>query len=291
MCNFSEYDKNWFYLDKHRAMVSLGPLSETRTCPYSCAFCYVQDGFIPYAKKSVEEIVQYLVNYKDEYDIVYVSGDTDSFAEPRRKEGLELLRQISIEIDCDLLFTTRTIFSDDDYRQLHDVVDTLKMKGNNLFACVSITRLSDSVAYLEPRPIPEPVERIHELKKLHDIGAVVVLALRPFLPVVPEKDYLALLELSHDYVDIVLGETFFFVNGGKIEKRVFPNGIIEDIRNTLSKKDMDFNNNNEDWVIWESTVLEKMIQQYCDDHDIVFSMRSATAISDYYTRLSKSMAD
>lgn len=46
-------DKNWFYIKNGRAMVSLGSLNQYKTCPYSCAFCYVQDGFIPYAKKTL----------------------------------------------------------------------------------------------------------------------------------------------------------------------------------------------------------------------------------------------
>ncbi len=274
-------DKNWFYIKNGRAMVSLGSLNQYKTCPYSCAFCYVQDGFIPYAKKNINEIVDFLIRHREKYDIIYVSGDTDSFAKPRTQTGISLLKSISENINCDLLFTTRTIFSSEDLQQLKRVVNTLKNKNKDLFACISITRFSDEVSYLEPYPIPSPQARIDTIKHLHNIGAVTVLALRPFLPIVKVTDYLSILNICKDYIDIALGEAFYFQKDGKIEKRVFPNGIPNKVETALKKVHMDFNENNEEWEIWESKFIESTIQNFCDKNDVIFSMHSADAINNY----------
>lgn len=274
-------DKNWFYVDNRRAMVSLGPLNQYRTCPYNCAFCYVQDGFIPYAHRANSEIVEFLVRHQSEYDIVYVSGDTDSFAEPRRSLGLSLLQSIAENINTDLLFTTRTTFTDADFNILQNIVRILEFKGHELYACISITRFSENVSYLEPRPIPQPKERIKTLKRLHDIGAVTVLALRPFIPVVNITDYITILQLSDGYVDITLGEAFYFQSDGKIQERVFPTGISDTVRANLKKKKMDFNKSDAEWTVWDDEHTEHLLQSYCASHNIVFSMRSASAIKEF----------
>jgi radical SAM superfamily enzyme YgiQ (UPF0313 family) len=63
-----------------RAMVSLGPLSAKRYCTYNCGFCYVHADFTRYPTKTNDEVVSYLRTRRNEFDIVYVSGDTDSLA-------------------------------------------------------------------------------------------------------------------------------------------------------------------------------------------------------------------
>lgn len=281
MCDKKE-KKMWFYVNKQRAMVSLGPLSSSRTCPYNCAFCYVQDGFIPYEKKTIEEIIVFLIEQRENYSIIYVSGDTDSFAKPRNKEGVQLLKRIAKEIDCDLLFTTRTIFSNNELLEIESVVKQLEHKNRKLYACISITRYSDEVGYLEPSPIPTPQERIETLKKIKQIGAVAVLAMRPFIPVVPQSDYFKILDEVKDHVDIVLGEVFYFVAGSKVEKRVFPDGIPKVVkRNLKGNQHMDFNDNDKDWLVWSSKTLENAIENYCDRNGIIFSMRSNAAIDKF----------
>lgn len=282
MCKNYQEDKNWFYIDNRRAMVSLGPLSDKKTCPFSCAFCYVQDGFISYARKNIEDIVDFLVKYRTEYDIVYISGDTDSFAKPRTEMGIFLLQRIAQKIDCDLLFTTRTVFSDDELARIKNIVEILNQKNKKLYACISITRYSDSMSYLEPKPIPTPTMRIETLKRLHNIGAITVLAMRPFLPVVPKEDYFEILDCTKSFVDIVLGETFYFVPEGNIEKRVFLNGLPEEIESELERNvHMDFDKNNKEWTVWHPVVLEREISNYCERNGVIFSMRSSKAIDTF----------
>src|SRR6185436_14243115 len=95
-----------FYVRSGRVMVSLGPLHQTKFCTYSCPFCYVHTDFKSYASMEVEEIRTWLAGITEPFDIIYVSGDTDSFGPPRANQGIELLKALS-QFDADLLFTTR----------------------------------------------------------------------------------------------------------------------------------------------------------------------------------------
>ena len=150
------------------------------------------------------------------------------------------------------------------------------------FACISITRYSESAAYIEPQPIPSPDERIETLKRLKMAGATTVAALRPFVPVVDVSDYITILEKSAGYVDIALGEPFYFVRGGKICQRVFPNGIPEQFEPDIERGvKMSFDDNNLDWDVWDSSEYERIVRQYCDEHGIVFSMHSEDAIEKF----------
>lgn len=279
-----------FFLNGTRAMVSLGPLTDVQHCPYRCAFCYVQDGFTKYARLDEDAIINFLHEQRDNYKIIYISGDTDSFAPPRTERALLLLERIVNELDVDVLFTTRTIFSSQHLEILKRIIAEQKRTGNMFYACISITRYSEEAAYIEPNPIPTPDERIETLINLKKIGATTVAALRPFLPIVDVNDYITILEKTKGYVDIALGEPFYFVRNGKICKRVFPNGIPEKIENDITRNvKMSFDNNNLDWDVWDSSFYENTVRKYCDDNNIVFSMHSDDAISKYLKKMNSAI--
>jgi len=271
-----------FFLKNGRAMVSLGPLHKSRYCPYSCAWCYVQDDFNLYAKLSVDEIIKFLKMHRENYKIIYISGDTDSFAPPRTGVALDLLSTIAAEVQCDLLFTTRTIFSEEHFKKLEQIVSAQKKANKMIYACISITRFSLVSANLEPYPIPLPDDRILVLKRLKEIGATTVLAMRPFLPMVDVNDYLTIIDKSKQFVDIVLGEDLYFIRGGNLEKRIFPNGISPEIElNIRRNQKMLFDDNTSLWDIWHSVEYEQTVAARCKELGIVFSMSSDSAISDY----------
>jgi len=271
-----------FHLNGKRAMVSLGPLNDNAHCPYRCAFCYVQDEFVSYANLDVDDIISFLKGNRKKYDIVYVSGDTDSFAPPRTDRGLELLYKIVMEIDCDLLFTTRTTFTEDNYHTLKRIIDEQKRTQNMLYACVSITRFSESTAYLEPRPIPTPIERINVLRRLKELGATTVLATRPFLPVVDVQDYLQIIDMARDCIDIVLGECFYFIRGGTVQQRVFPDGIPQELEEDIVRNQrMSFDDNSASWDIWDSSEYQEAVEMKCKELGIMFAMHSDDGVQEY----------
>lgn len=271
-----------FFIHDKRAMISLGPLNENTYCPYRCAFCYVQDEFSSYACLEIAEIIAFLKKNYNEYNIVYVSGDTDSFAPPRTQKGIDLLNAIIDAIDCDLEFSSRSIFSDEEYKQFGFLINKQKAKGYKFYAGVSITRYSNETQYIEPYPIPSPSERINHIKKMKKLGAITMLGLRPFLPVVDINDYIIVLDALYPYLDIALGECFYFIRNGKIQHRVFPNGIPNEIECNISRNQtMDFDDNKSLWDVWNSENYERKVAEHCKKLGVIFSMHSAEAIKEY----------
>lgn len=257
-----------------RVMLSLGPLSAKKYCTFSCAFCYVQADFASYASLEVEEIVEWVKALKEPYDVIYVSGDTDSFAKPRTEAGLELLERLTA-FGVDLLFTTRHVFDGEGLDRLQGIATELRGRGQFLFGCTSIAQIRNG--YLEPRPIPPPRERLTQLERFRERGLVSVLAMRPFLPVVPPSEYVELARLAAGKVDAILGEVWYADQAGLLERRVFRDfpphpPVSSEVRR------MDFDANDAEWRIYAQPETEEEVRKECERLDTPFFMRSRPAI-------------
>lgn len=268
-----EINNSLFFIDDNRAMVSLGPLTKNKYCPYSCAFCYVKSGFVKYPNLEIDEIISWLIENKNKYNIVYISGDTDSFAPPRTNEAIKLLEEISKNIDVDITFTTRTLFTDNDIYKLKTISDNMKARNHKLIASISISRLS-SASFIEPLPIPSPEKRIELLKKLKDNGLYTMLAVRPFLPIISSDEYLEIIKKCKDFADVVLGEVWY-ASDDLIE------AVCKDVdvnKIPFVDKKMDFDKGNKTWKCFEAKEIIDTISKYCSENDIKFYMRSYPAI-------------
>ncbi|MGY8683190.1 radical SAM protein [Bradyrhizobium sp. UFLA05-153] len=261
-----------FDVRDRRVMVSLGPLTQRRYCVYRCPFCYVQAGFLKYAALEIPDIVEWIKSVREPYDIIYISGDTDSFCPPRTERGLALLRAL-LQFGVDLLFTTRAPLNEDHLRELKDISDSCRSKGRRVFSYVSVAQLHHP--HLEPRPIPSPYERIAQLGRFKANGLTSVLALRPFLPNVPVEEYLEIVRLVQTHADIVVGEVWYADQAGKLDKRVFRDASAN---YPFTLKKMDFDENEEVWKVFEAKEVEASVSQLCADLKLPFFMRSRPAI-------------
>lgn len=268
-------NKNPFYINGERAMISLGPLNAEKYCTYSCAFCYVQDGFMKYKSMCVKNICDFLIENKQKYEIIYISGDTDSFAPPRTNQGLELLYCICDKLDKDVLFTTRMVFSNSEMEMILDANEKLEKKGKNLFACISITSPIEERS-IEPVPIRTIEERVGQLAIFKNSGIYSILAMRPFLPIYTIEQYRKLVLKVYGKVDCILGERWFFHQDDIIFNRVMQGRTVENGNITLTK--MDFDDNLSDWNLWYDEELEKEIRELCNQLTIPFYMRSILAV-------------
>ena len=265
-----------FFIGDKRAMISLGPLSHKKYCTYSCPFCYVHSGFLKYRNLEINDIKNWLTENIGKYDIIYVSGDTDSFAKPRTELGLSLLEEL-ISFNVDVLFTTRYVFNDNQLLRIKDINSQLNRKGNILFGCVSVAQLSFN--YLEPKPIKSPIERIGQLRKFKAMGLCSILAMRPFLPIVPKEEYGEIVNLSKVAFDILLGESWYADKAGVLEDKTFRNQTIKNIE--FEEAEMDFDNNENIWKIWKGEEIENFIKQKSTDMGFPFFMRSRPAVEWY----------
>ena len=266
-------NSNGFFIGNNRAMISLGPLTEYKYCPYNCAFCYVKSGFNKYPNLEMDEIISFLKANRKYYNIIYISGDTDSFAPPRTNKAIELLKKISKSVDVDITFTTRTVFKDSDMERLKDINYYLKTKNKKLIASISISRLY-SFDFLEPPPIPEPEKRIEQLKIFKENGMYTMLAVRPFLPIINASEYIEIIKRCKGYADAVLGEKWYADE--KLINTVCKNIDTNEV--AFVDKVMDFDTNKKIWKCFEAQSIVKKVDKYCKDNNIKFFMRSYPAI-------------
>jgi DNA repair photolyase len=259
-----------------RIMLSLGPLSPKKYCTFSCAFCYVQADFASYASLSLDETLAWVQAVEEPYDVIYVSGDTDSFARPRTDMGISLLERLA-QFDADLLFTTRHVFAAEDLARLEALARNHRQRGRQLIGCTSICQLHHP--HLEPRPVSPPDERLAQLERFSRAGLTTVLALRPFMPIVPPADYVTLAERAAASVDAILGEMWFADRGGRLEARVFGNGPRPE-RETHGAR-MDFDENDAEWRVWASPGTERCVRERCATLGVPFFMRSRPALEHF----------
>jgi hypothetical protein len=203
-----------------------------------------------------------------------VSGDTDSFARPRTDRGLELLEALA-PLGVDLLFTTRFVFSREDLKRIEAVNHAVVNNGRLLFGCVSVAQMT--VPHLEPPPISLPGDRLAQLARLREIGVVPILAIRPFLPVVPESDYTQILEAAAgERVGMVLGGVWFADSEGFLEAGVFEGPTPDDVH--FDTGVMDFDPNDAVWKVYRATATERHVRRECERLSLAFFMRSRPLI-------------
>jgi DNA repair photolyase len=264
-----------YFIGLGRAMVSLGPISSQRYCSYQCKFCYVQGPFPKYAAAPPEEIVKWLAARRDEYDIVYVSGDTDSFAAPRAPKALELLSRLS-NLDVDVLFTTRAILSAADTETLLNIGTRQRRAGQFLIACISVSQLHHPK--LEPRPIAPAADRIDFLRRLKAGGLTTALTVRPFIPSIEAGEYRAIVEMGHNAADVVLGGNLYLDEGGFIETTIA--GALDQKMPSARETDqpLDFSLDDQDWRVVSHPDAEREVNGVCRELGKPFFMRSGDAI-------------
>lgn len=179
-------------------------VSFTGKCPYQCNHCYTFcTGYDSYdSGNNVKEIIDSLVN--EVFDIVYVSGHKENFYNP--EEGIKLCEQIFEKYNSDIMITTRNIFNQEQLKKL-DVLNTkMKEKNKDLFFCASIPALQ-SYKKLEPNPIiPNPIQRIENLKGIFNLGIYTVLTLRPLCPntFIPIGEIIDIIEMCKQHTSVVL---------------------------------------------------------------------------------------
>ncbi|MBV9068501.1 MAG: radical SAM protein [Acidobacteria bacterium] len=248
-------------------------MASTKYCTYSCPFCYVNADFLSYASMTIDEIVSWLSTVEAPFDIIYVSGDTDSFAPPRADQGIALLNALS-QFDRDILFTTRAVLSDKQLAQLATLCADLKGKGKLLIGCVSVAQLTHP--HLEPPPVPDALLRLRQLHAFHAAGLASILAMRPFLPIVANSEYFDIVDKAVGGADIVLGEVWYADQAGVLERGVFRGDTPPGIE--FSQHTMDFDANDALWKVYEPTDVIAAVAEYCGRQGLPFFMRSRPAI-------------
>jgi hypothetical protein len=268
-----------YFIGLGRAMVSLGPLANSAYCTYKCKFCYVNGPYPKYAHRSVDEILDWLHRRRDDYGIVYVSGDTDSFAPPRTGEALRLLSQL-IELGVDVLFTTRYVFSNMERRIVNRLLREYNEAGRLLIPCISVSQLTHPE--LEPPPIPSPGARISQIRWLYAQGAKVLLTVRPFIPYVDAEEYAEIVRRGGRYCTAVLGGDWYTDPNGIIDgltRRALGVAITKVTGNNVTRAPLDSTTDATEWDTSRHPHAEVLVEQVSRQLDRPFFMRSEPAVT------------
>jgi DNA repair photolyase len=268
-------------------MVSLGPLTDAKDRYYQCRckFCYVQGPFPKYAQYKPGHVIDWLehrIAEHADFDVVYVSGDTDSFARPRTQQGLELLeRLLSLSSPVDVLFTTRYVFTSPERDRLAELVEEYRKARRTLIPCISVSQLH--YADLEPRPIPTPDDRIGLVKWLHGIGAQVALTVRPFIPYIPADDYAEIVRRVDGECSVVLGGDWHTDVDGRIDSltraALEPHlGQLDPLTPADRPERLDFSTDSSLWYTHVHPTAEQVVRAECERQGLRFFMRSSPAV-------------
>lgn len=268
--------KSPYFVGLGRAMVSLGPISNVHYCPYQCKFCYVQGPFPKYASATPAEIVGWLTHHRQEYDIVYISGDTDSFASPRTAEALELIRGLS-SLHVDVLFTTRYVFNHSELERLKELADSYRSKNLLLIGCISISQLHHP--QLEPPPIKDPYQRVELLRELQIRGIVTALTIRPFISTIPASEYCEIARLGATCSDVILGGDLYIDSEGAVQHGLkSAQHDLESHGLNRPFRPLDFSLSVDRWQTLTHPQAETEVRKMCESLNKPFFMRSAPAI-------------
>ena len=273
--NSTDTNDQPFFIGHERAMVSLGPLNDRAYCPYRCAFCYVQGPFPRYRSMAPTEIVSWLSIRRSEYNVVYVSGDTDSFARPRTSLGLELLECL-VGLDVDVLFTSRYVFESRERARLARVAQMYRDLGRLLIPCISISQISHPE--LEPRPVPTPQRRFDQLSWMTELGLPTILTIRPFIPGIGAEEYVEIAERGIDGASVVLGGDLYVDRTGCVGQVISRARVEIPLGVTTSASVLDFSHSSVPWDTLRHHEAVESVGQFCASKGVPFFMRSSPAV-------------
>lgn len=172
-------------------------------CPYACLHCYT---YIPeyniIGGYSISKVVNSL-NGKNP-DIIYISGHKENFINPEK--GLRLCEALFDNYHCDIMITTRNVFSIQELNQLKKLNEKIKTENHYLFFCSSIPAL-ESYQKLENNPlIPTPWQRMNFLKEVYNLEIDTFLTIKPLCPneFIPINEALEIIDTCKDYTTSVL---------------------------------------------------------------------------------------
>lgn len=250
---------------QNRIMVSFGD-----TCTFKCKYCYTfAKSFSNYPKKSANEIVDAVARFPNQnFENIYISCDTDSFVDQNR--AIDLIEKLS-SLKRNIHFTTKVTLSSITIEKLASLNEKLKENNRIIIPAVSICAL-DSFEKLEPHPIPTPLERVELIKKLYKKDFKVILAMRPFLPIVPVHEYKKIIDIVAPFIESVLGGAFYFDPEGVIEKRL---GMKI---NEFQLSPLYFVEKPGLWKKYSGKNEELFVKEYCQKTNIDFFMTSPPAI-------------
>lgn len=186
------FEKEGLKIDKER-ILTYSQLS----CPLDCRYCFVEDMNFN-QKRDVayltEKQFELLGQLPEQIDTIMLGCDTEFFQS--KKDSLEVLEKLS-DLNKDISVVTKLSLPKDFIKKLKGIDIKLNQHNNFLSFSMSFPCL-DSAKEWEPK-VPSPESRIETLKIAYETGIKTMVAIRPLLPTVSDKELKQIVELTEDY--------------------------------------------------------------------------------------------
>lgn len=190
----SIFEKEGLKIDQER-ILTYSKLS----CPFDCQYCFVED--MNYnQKKGVSylspEQIKLLEKLPEEINLIMLGCDTEFLQS--KKNALEILEKLS-NLHKDISIITKLSLPSDFIEKLRLIDDKLHSHGNFLTFSMSIPCF-DSAKQWEPS-VPDPLKRIETLKVAHENSLKTLVAIRPLIPSVTDKELEEIVGRTKDISD------------------------------------------------------------------------------------------
>jgi len=189
---FEKFEEQGLKIDKNRVLTYSNII-----CPLDCVYCFSKELNREPQKDIVylnEEQLKLLKNLPEMIDLVMLGCDTEFFNS--KIKPLETLRKL-IFLNKDIAIVTKKFLSAHTIEELKKINNEMIKNGN--FLTISITLSSiESAKDWEPS-VPTPHQRIETLKKLFESGIKTLVAIRPLIPTLENKELDKIVELTKDY--------------------------------------------------------------------------------------------
>ena len=166
-------------------------------CPIDCKYCFVdklnieQQKDVSYLSPRQLELLGKLL---ETVSLIMLGCDTEFFQS--KTESIEILKKLA-NLNKDISVVTKFPLAKGFVEKLKEVDDQLRKHKNFLTFSVSIPCL-DSAKEWEPNA-PNPLERMETLKSVYQSGIKTLVAMRPLLPTITNKELEKIVELTNDY--------------------------------------------------------------------------------------------
>jgi DNA repair photolyase len=214
------FEKSGLKIDKERVL-TYSKLS----CPFDCKYCFVED-----LNSEQEKSVSYLSNTQlelleklpKEVSLIMLGCDTEFFQSP--KESLVILERLS-ELGKDISVITKMGLAPSFIEELK-IVDNKLRKHNNLLSFSTSLTCTESAKIWEPN-LTTPERRIETLKNVYENGILTLVALRPLLPTISDKELKATVEASKDYCYGYYSGPLYLK---ELKEELVPNNLLNDLK-------------------------------------------------------------
>ncbi len=187
-----EFEKEGLKLNEERVL-TYSQLS----CPFDCKYCFVED-INPNQKSGVSYLSQkqfeLLEKLPEEINLIMLGCDTEFFQS--KEDSLKILKKL-VNINKDISVITKLSLSQNFIEKLKEIDVKLRNHGNFFIFSETIPCI-DSAKEWELKA-PAPISRIDTLKRVYELGIKTLVAVRPLLPTVSEKELEKIVELTKNY--------------------------------------------------------------------------------------------